>query len=166
MVNIELPEPPRHQSAIRCLVDWSGCMGEGLKVFSTEFSSHESTRTKLQYAFRSLLATTHASGQSTNQSLLLLDLFQQAWSGCMGEGLKVFSAEFSSHESTLALAIYFLKTLSNALYISREKGQAGLKPGKETFSFDFVFLLFQNYFQSFSKEFEFILNFSQNHSSQ
>ena len=48
----------------------------------------------------------------------------------------------------------------------REKGQAGQKPGKETFSFDFVFLLFQNHFQIFSKEFEFILNFSRNHSSQ
>jgi len=48
----------------------------------------------------------------------------------------------------------------------REKGQAGQKPGKETFSFDFVFLLFQNYFQNFSKEFEFILNFSRNHSPQ
>ena len=59
-------------------------MGEGLKVFSTEFSSHESTRTKLQYAFRSLLATTHASGQSTNQSLLLLDLFQQPFDAGSG----------------------------------------------------------------------------------
>ena len=48
----------------------------------------------------------------------------------------------------------------------REKGQVGQKPGKETFSFDFVFLLFQNFFQNFSKEFEFILNFSRNHSSQ
>jgi hypothetical protein len=42
----------------------------------------------------------------------------------------------------------------------------GRKKGRDILSFDFVFLLFQSYFQNISKEFEFILNFRQNHSSQ